>query len=693
MFPEANGDATDDALRVGLWLLRAGVAAGLLFLAAGGRAHASDSTEPSDAATELLLAPELGGGDDRAREARDLLDTDRNRKIAVISSALVDLGINASVGASPVKILQCAGDLGRGVLDWSKRTSGEERALLLLAPGALGGQLDDTTRALYERLEGRERRSLVSGLLDDGQRALAAGKVRRARIAVDRALELDPSSERADALLDAIDARTRSDGARAIFDLEPAQPALAFEAWDVRLATSLLTDKDARDRSAAPSDDPTLGLARATARYESGERAEALDDLRRIGKMDGAAAEVAREILEDRSINPERALDDEIFSYTKRRSLGVLGGTSLANNGLALDPDNVEFTTDGYRKLKNSYKMLRKTLNPVNLLLDAPARWWRGWRPEGGALREAATRYLDLEPDGARAEEARSWLETLRGDERGSSTVTPFRDGYFVLPHAHTRYARIAPRRVVVSVEALERQDPGLVSELGLDESPAFVLGESGLGEGATELDPVRALTLLARLADGLEAGALQSRNQSTADVLEAVRRLDARIRTGTTLRIAPRLPDVAAGLSEVGTALVDGARARTVGSISISRKDEDIVAGRELGGDGAFCLPETPCIDRKLPVDGGLFARTSGGDSAGVGARAGYRAAQLSVEMGTGGPHASLVLPLARWLGITHYLPIEARVDVGLGGLSAGPRLDSTAAEEADAADAAESL
>src|SRR5258705_8521999 len=242
----------------------------------------------------------------------------------------------------------------------------------------------------------------------------------------------------------------------------------------------------------------------------NGWRAEAPEDLQRVSKMDGAAAGVAREILEDRSINPERAFDDEIFSYNKRSFLGVLGGGALANNGLAFEPDNVEFSTDGYRRLKASYKLLRRTLNPANLLVDAPARWWRGWRPKAGALREAATRYLELEPDGARADEARGWLEALHGDERKCVTVTAFHDGYFVLPHARTHYARIAPRRVVVSLDALEHQAPELARELGLEESPALVLGESGLGEGATALGKDRALQLLARLAAGLEAGPLQ---------------------------------------------------------------------------------------------------------------------------------------------------------------------------------------
>jgi hypothetical protein len=680
VFPDFN-HATEDAERVGLWLMRAGIAAGLLFLAAGGRAWASDSLD-SDAAAQLLLAPELEAGASRAREARDLLAVDRNRKIAVISSALVDLGIRASVGASPIKMLQSAGDLGRGVLEWSDRTPGEERALLLLAPGALGGELDDATRDLYARLEGRERRALVTRLLDDAQRAAGLGQLRRARVAVARARELDPSSERADSLLGAISAREQSDKARAALDLGPAPSSAEFAAWDVRLAMSLLADVDASGDRSAPSDDANVGLARATARYEAGDRAEALDEFRRIADRDGGAARVAREILDDPTVNPERALDDEISSYTKRRSLGVLGGDALADNGLTFEPDNVEFTYDGYRKLKRSYKIFRKTVNPVNLVVDAPARLLRGWRPDGGALREAASRYLELEPTGSRAADAREWLETLRADERASAQVTPFRDGYLVLPHARTRYQRIAPRRIVVSLDALEHQAPELARELGLVESPAFVLGDSQLGDGATAIDGRRALELLARVADGLEAGELQPRRQSSGEVLEAVRRLDARIRAGSTLYFVRHLPDVAAGLTDVGNALIDGTSARTVGDISVTRQEGNIEAGRALGGDGPFCIAETPCIDRKLPVDGALFARTDADGAADVGARAGYREAKLSVVMGTNGPHASLVLPIARWLGISHFVPVEAHVDVGLDGLSAGPRVDSSATE-----------
>jgi tetratricopeptide (TPR) repeat protein len=674
-----------DAIRVGQWLIRAILAAGLLCLIAGGRARAADSAPlaPEDVATQLLLAPEGDAGADRAREARDILAVDRNRKIAVISSALIDLGIHASVGASPIKMLRSAGELGRGIFTWTNRTAGEERALLLLAPDALGGELDDTTRQLYERLEGRERRAQVKTLVEDGERALALGQVRRAKVAADRALELDPGSTKADQLLDAIDARTRSDSARGELGLAAAEALPQFAAWDVHTAASLLTDT-AGDAPADVKDGDTAAIARATAQYETGERAEALEEFRRIAKTDGPAAGVARELLADRAINPERALEEEASSYTKRRGLGMVGGNDLADNGLGLEPSNVDFSYDGYKRLKTSYKILRETVTPVNLLVETPVRIWRGWRPDGGALREAATRYLALEPHGAHADEARTWLEKLRGDERASAAVTPFRDGAFVLPHAHTKYTRIAPGRVVVSADSLEKEAPELSRDLGLVGAAAFVIGERDLGGESVAIDAPRALELLSRLADGLEAGGLQPRNGTQAEVLEAVRRLDGRIRAGGTLRSAPRLPDVAAGFSDIGTAFVDGTRTHTVGAIAFARDDDKIMAGRELGGDGAFCLKDTPCIDDKLPVDGEVFASTDAEGAAGAGVRAGYRQAKLSVIMGTSGPHATLVLPIARWLGVVNLLPVEARVDVSLEGVSAGPHVDDEAVNEA---------
>jgi len=670
--PEANR-----ALRVGMLLVLALFLAGLLFLAVGGRARAAESSDPSDEATRLLLAPEPPAAPERVREARDLLAVDRNKKIAVISSALVDLGLHASFGASPIKLLQSAGELGQGLLSWSNRTRGEEQALLLLAPDAMDGGLDQPTQALYDRLAGRERKSLVKKLIDDAEKAVAAGEYRRARIAVERALELEPGSDRADRLLDALEGHDR----RVQSAVAPMSAHVA--PWEVPVASALLVDADDRAEKLAPAGDASGELARAAARYEAGERAEALEEFRSIAKGQGEASGVAREILEDRAVNPERALDDEIKSYSRRRSLGWLGGEALADRGPKVVPEDVELSEDQLRELKETYKVIRRTVDPVNLVLQAPARVVRDWQPDGSALREAATRYLELEPQGARADEARQWLAKLGKDERASAQVSPFKDGYFVLPHARTHYARVAPRRLVISADALRVKAPELAHALGLEGAPAFVLGDRGLPDTALAIEPARALELLARLGDGLDEGELQGRSHNPADVLEALRRLDARVRAGATLRAVARTPDGAASLGEMGNAVVDGKKVHTFGDIALSRNEDQIQANRELGGDGSFCLAEVPCIDRKLPVEGALFAQTNAQGSAGVGARAAYRQAQLSVVMGTSGPHASLVLPIARWLGISHFLPVEAHVDVGIDGISAGPRLDSTAAAD----------
>jgi hypothetical protein len=140
----------------------------------------------------------------------------------------------------------------------------------------------------------------------------------------------------------------------------------------------------------------------------------------------------------------------------------------------------------------------------------------------------------------------------------------------------------------------------------------------------------------------------------------------------------------VAAGFGDMGLALVDSKSVHTYGDVELKRDGENVRLGRELGGGDSFCLAETPCIDRKLAVGGELYARSNAGGSVGVGARADYREARLSVEMGMSGPHASLVLPLARWLGIAHLVPIEAHLEVGLDGISAGPRIDDTVPEDA---------
>jgi hypothetical protein len=111
-----------------------------------------------------------------------------------------------------------------------------------------------------------------------------------------------------------------------------------------------------------------------------------------------------------------------------------------------------------------------------------------------------------------------------------------------------------------------------------------------------------------------------------------------------------------------------------------VQRNREALHAQRGLTGTGTFCPRETACIDLRQEVDSTVFARTDADGEVGMGASAGFEDARFSVEVGTSGPRASLVIPFARWLGIGRFFPVQARVSVGLGGISAGPQRDASA-------------
>jgi hypothetical protein len=235
----------------------------------------------------------------------------------------------------------------------------------------------------------------------------------------------------------------------------------------------------------------------------------------------------------------------------------------------------------------------------------------------------------------------------------------------------------------VVSRDALEAHAPELLAELGVGESPAVLFALDRPGDtpdpALHALAPERALALLAHLAAGLEAAGLEPRGESAVDVLESMRRIDARVREGLTLRAEPWNPTLA-GVGAVGNALVDGGRVRTAAGVAVERDDETVSAEREIGGSGAFCPRETPCVDLRRQWSRGLYARTDADGDISVGAAAGFASAQIAVEVGTDGPRASVVLPLARWLGLGRFFPVEARVGVGIEGVSAGPNLDEDA-------------
>ena len=660
--------------------VRASVALALLVLALSARATA-EALADCDEAASLLLAPELRNDQARASEALDLLSAERRHKLADLSAAVVDLGLNASVQASPLALLRTAGRIGRGVRDWNDRTTVEDEALALLEPGARSGDLDAESLALYARLERRESAARVAQLLADAERAFGAGDLRRTRRTIDRALVLEPGSSRADRLLDEIDERAWL--ATPEEDAEAADTSVRGNilAWEVQLGTALLVDDFARARKLGPSDTSDVALARATALHLEGDHARALDEFRRIARGDDVAAKRAAEFLADPAVNPEGAFDEEVRLYRTRRALGWMGGAELVESAVPSKADALAFSRDGLRAWQGSMHAWRNALSPVNLLIDAPARAWRSWQPDGDALHAAAERYLELVPEGNRAVEAAAWLETLGGPERQRARVSPFQDGVLVLPHAQTTWSRLSSTRIVVARAALAAAAPELFAKLATDDAPAYLLAlDTETGRPAatgTSLSAAASLDVLARLASGIERATLAARGDSTSGLLASLRRLDARVRAGRTLVARSWIPETTDEIDALSAALVDGKRSRTIGDVEVQRKGETVVAERQLGGEGAFCPLATACIDLRREVDPVFFASSDANGDVGVGARAKFENAHLSFEFGTYGPRASLVIPVARWLGIGRFFPVEARLAIGLDGISAGPDLD----------------
>lgn len=661
----------------------AALALAALVFAFGAHAHAADVSD-YDEATRALLAPELRSDQDRAGEAAELLAAERERKLADLSTSFVELGLHASVQAAPLKLLRSVGEIGRGLRDWNDRSETEDTALALLEPGARSGELDEASLALYERLEHRDVAARVERMLDDAERALATGDLRWAHRAVDRALALEPGSTRADRLLDEIAQREWSASPAELIGDETLYAQI--EGWEVRLGTALLVDDFARARLLGPDDASDAALARATARYLEGDRAAALDDFARLAEAEDPSAERARQFLADPGLNPGRVLDEEVTLYRTRRALGWMGGSDLADTAVPSTDDALSFTRTGYRAWQSSYKAWRNTLRPINLVIDAPARAWRSWKPDGRALHDAAERYLEFAPEGERAAEAAAWLEALGAQERDRTRVSAFHDGVLVLPRAQTRWGRLASTRVVVARAALEAIAPELLEQFGRGDAPALILAlDTEVGRPASRgmvLSESASLDLLSQLASGLEGDSLAARGGERSGVLETLRRIDARLRAGRRLVAEPWTPEAGGGLEALGSAVVDSRRSRAMGDIELQRHREALLAERDLSGGGAFCPRETACIDARTDVDSALFARTDADGEMGMGASAGFEDARLSFEVGTSGPRAALVIPFARWLGIGRFFPVEARVAVGLDGFSAGPHRDDEADE-----------
>jgi hypothetical protein len=88
-------------------------------------------------------------------------------------------------------------------------------------------------------------------------------------------------------------------------------------------------------------------------------------------------------------------------------------------------------------------------------------------------------------------------------------------------------------------------------------------------------------------------------------------------------------------------------------------------------------------CVDREGAARTTVYGYLDMTSGAGTGFQSVAGHAGISLGITDGGPEASLVLPLGRWLGIQSWLPIEAEFSIGADSFYIGPVLRKSRCSE----------
>ena len=647
----------NEAVRVGIWVLVVSAIAGLLVLLFYGSALAQDGDRAGELA-ELLSRRAPLSAEERMQAAEDVLAADRRDRTRRLATAVFDTGWRVWQGASPRRAVSAAARLARAAVRFRSDRDAELAALDLLQPGLASEAADPRLERMYEKLRERDALDTLDARLDRAERALERGDLRLARVRLERSLELAPDSERAAALhaqlLQLLAAR------EAGHEPAGADVAQAVEAWEPALAIALLVG-DYERAAAFGSGEPDAEFARAVAQFLGGSQGEALRALGGLAVRDDATGDAARSLLASPGVNVELALARAQKGYRARRTLGWMGGDELAEQGLDLSRSGVG--------------AWRGALEPGNLALAAPLRLWSGWEPDGRELEDAASRYLEVFPEGEQSGDAQAWLEELRS-RAPSASDAGWDDGRFVLPRARTRFSALAPRPLLVSRRVLDSDAVGDVEGVreALADGDALLLVPA-FGpepEDAIALDAGGLRTLLAELARGVEQDALEPLDRGKAATLEALRRLDAALAAGRAVharawKVGEVTPIAAARGLMAGSS-------QEVATLQLSRDEDDVRVARGFGRSTWRCPEEAFCIDREELLSGALYGRFELDADFRVGARTSFSRASLALEVGRDGPQASVVLPIGHWLRLNSWIPIEARFSIGLDGIDFGP-------------------
>ena len=632
----------EEVMRVGIRVVVVAAVVGLIVLLFAEVAYPQELAS-SKLVKELLIRSAPPTVAEQVEAVETLLRADKRRKTGAIHFALVEAAWQVLNQASPKRLLRSGERLFRRLRNWGKRSPAEDHALEMLEAEIQAGSEDPKLWKLYGKLRLREDRARVRRSLAQAEHAIEQGNLRAARRWLARTRELDPESAKLEKLRRVHDERERE--ALAAAEAASVEKFEELAPWEVAFAAALLTGRydSALEFDAVRAD---LALGQAVASYLSGDRDRAFEVMRDLSELEGRTGRLAERWLEDATLNPEGPDLSPV-----KRLLAKLEWNERESDGLLLP-----------RERPRPGRAMRS----LELAFSLPKRVVRTSKAAGKELRKAALRKLHLVSESPHEERP----------------PVAWEDGFLVLPPARTRYASAHATPVLVSRAALEL----LLGERALSVAPELAETEailleplrSARSDEARALDVDSAQLLVSVLARGIEDGKLRPYPDGQGKVIESIRRLDIALQSGVAISARSWSPRNES-MEPLHRSLIRG-RETQLKSFAVSRKKRGLRVAKDWIGREMPCPEEMHCVDRSFALRGTLYGRLDLSKEARVGARTSFYNAKLALEVSRSGPRASLVLPLAAWLGLAQWIPFEAHLDISLAGISLGPHFVAAA-------------
>lgn len=642
----------DNAARVSVFALVVAALTGFFVLFIQGEARGGEAS--ADELAEVFATRQPLSEVERLEAAEAVLRRDRQQRVKRLSVVVLESGWKLWNTTTPRGAVSQAGRLFRGVRDFRDNDAAIESAIQMLEPAVELGSDGVRLEALYQDLRASELEERLDARLKNAEDATNRGDLNFARILIERSLEQAPDNARANLL------EAELNQLLIARRVEPDPVYAEIEGWEAALAGAMLTG-DYDRVLAAEVDTPEAELAQATARYLFGDEGSALSDFDALGGSGGVTGIIARDFLASPELNPEVALKLASDDYRRRKWLGRIGGSELSDARLAL-----------------STRELRRWSDAASgsIALGAPLRTWQGWTPDQSELLAASQRYLNVLPDGEQADDAEKWLQKLEASRLAQSPG--WDDGRLQLPRARTEFSSLAPRPIVVTASVFDSEWLSGVDDLRsvLGQATALELrpirGTRAALEGVV-LSADRARGLIDELASALEQRGLQPHDISLAQVLEALRVLDASLANDYQVEVVAWEPQAPGTLESIKLAALEG-DAESATGIAIASGRDDLKGERSFGRASFRCPKRQVCIDRERLLNGTLYSKIELDADFKLGARTGFNRASVALEVGSRGPQASLVVPIGDWLRLNRWIPVEARFSFGLDGMEFGP-------------------